>query len=112
MLLPSFFILNLTPEPNSHTIYPFVHSFSNHLTSDSMLRPVTIPDVSPTDLPKGSDFSLVAGDFLDVYGKGDEDGQWDVITTCFFIDTAKNSTCALAQRLIIVLLLTRSLLRS
>lgn len=89
MLLPSFFILNLTPEVNSHTLYPYIHSFSNHLSTEKMLRPVTIPDVSPTDLPKNSDFSLVAGDFLDVYGRGSEDGKWDVIATSFFIDTAK-----------------------
>lgn len=96
MLLPSFFILNLTPEVNSHTIFPFVHSFSNHSSTEQMLRPVTIPDVSPATLPKDSDFSLVAGDFLDVYGSGSEDGKWDVIATSFFIDTAKNGACCRA----------------
>jgi carnosine N-methyltransferase len=77
-----------------------------------MLRPVFIPDVLPSSLPPGSDFSLVAGmcsvksalrsllslfsgDFEEIYGaehsdedsQGPHSGQWDAILTCFFIDT-------------------------
>jgi carnosine N-methyltransferase len=63
-----------------------------------MLKHVQIPDVLPSDLPPGSNFSLVAGDFEDVYGQqgGEADpdepsaGLWDAVLTCFFIDTAKN----------------------
>jgi len=73
------------------------------------LQAISIPDVLPSDLPGGSDFSLVAGqssvdnqhnlannqtigDFEEVYGSEshpDEPhaGQWDAIMTCFFIDT-------------------------
>ncbi|KAJ3907639.1 N2227-domain-containing protein [Lentinula edodes] len=94
MLLASFLILNKTERPNMHTIYPYVHSFSNVPDRTSMLRPITIPDVYPT-LPSGSVFSLVAGDFEEIYG-GESDpnepqaGLWDAVMTCFFIDTAKN----------------------
>ncbi|KAJ4490072.1 N2227-domain-containing protein [Lentinula aciculospora] len=94
MLLASFLILNKTKQPNMHTIYPYVHSFSNIPDQTSMLRAITIPDVEPT-LPSGSDFSLVAGDFEEIYG-GESDpnepqaGLWDAVMTCFFIDTAKN----------------------
>ncbi|KAF8830345.1 hypothetical protein HHX47_DHR2000643 [Lentinula edodes] len=83
-----------TERPNMHTIYPYVHSFSNVPDRTSMLRPITIPDVYPT-LPSGSVFSLVAGDFEEIYG-GESDpnepqaGLWDAVMTCFFIDTAKN----------------------
>ncbi|KAJ2916233.1 hypothetical protein MD484_g4196, partial [Candolleomyces efflorescens] len=60
-----------------------------------MLREISIPDVSPSSLPPSSNFSLVAGDFEEIYGvesSPDEpqSGQWDAVLTCFFIDTAKN----------------------
>ncbi|VDC05234.1 unnamed protein product [Peniophora sp. CBMAI 1063] len=96
MLLSSFHILNRTQEINQYTIYPYVHSFSNMPNKDALLRPIRIPDVLPSDLPRDANFSLVAGDFEEVYGKDDHDeddpanGQWDAIVTCFFIDTAKN----------------------
>ncbi|TFY80859.1 hypothetical protein EWM64_g3160 [Hericium alpestre] len=97
MLLSSFFILNRTDAVNQHTIYPYVHSFSNLRSKDALLRPVKIPDILPSDLLPGSNFSLVAGDFEEIYGMQDESdanephsGQWDAILTCFFIDTAKN----------------------
>ncbi|RUS15456.1 N2227-like protein-domain-containing protein [Endogone sp. FLAS-F59071] len=74
-----------------HAIYPFIHSFSNVRRADDQLRPVMIPDVLPGNLPRGGDFSMVAGDFLEVYGLGKENlEKWDVVVTCFFIDTAKN----------------------
>ncbi|KAK0447258.1 N2227-like protein-domain-containing protein [Armillaria borealis] len=96
MLLASFFILNRTDEIKKYTIYPYVHSFSNVYSRSTMLRAISIPDVLPSDLPPGSDFSLVAGDFEEIYGsevdEGEEphSGQWNAILTCFFIDTAKN----------------------
>ncbi|KAI0698982.1 N2227-domain-containing protein [Cerioporus squamosus] len=96
MLLASFYMLNRTEQVDQHTIYPYVHSFSNNPNNDALLRPITIPDVLPSSLPDGSDFSLVAGDFEEIYGGLDDDpsephsGQWDAVLTCFFIDTAKN----------------------
>ncbi|KAF7375361.1 Carnosine N-methyltransferase [Mycena sanguinolenta] len=95
MLLSSHFILNRTNKINAHTIYPYVHSFSNVVSHEAMMRPITIPDVLPSDLPDGVNFSLVAGDFEEIYGtESDPDepqsGKWDAILTCFFIDTAKN----------------------
>uniref|UniRef100_A0A0W0FG11 carnosine N-methyltransferase n=1 Tax=Moniliophthora roreri TaxID=221103 RepID=A0A0W0FG11_MONRR len=94
MLLASYLILNKTSQPKMHTIYPYVHSFSNMTSRVSLLRAVSIPDVVPT-LPPGSNFSFVAGDFEEIYGAetgSDEPqaGLWDGILTCFFIDTAKN----------------------
>jgi carnosine N-methyltransferase len=96
MLLASYFILNATDAIGKHTIYPYVHSFSNIRTRNALLRPVSIPDALPSALPSGSDFSLVAGDFEEIYGaenldeKEPQAGHWDAILTCFFIDTAKN----------------------
>lgn len=83
MLLASFFVLNRyvstppftqraiytptrTDAVNQHTIYPYVHSFSNLPNNAAMLRPITIPDVMPSSLPQGSNFSLVAGECVAV----------------------------------------------
>ncbi|KIO16385.1 hypothetical protein M407DRAFT_246994 [Tulasnella calospora MUT 4182] len=104
MLLSSFFVLNRTDQINQHTLYPFIHSFSNVRSAPSISTPISIPDVQPSDLPQPSEFSLVAGDFIEIYGVTDEDvrsgkvddgktsqeGQWNAVLTCFFIDTAKD----------------------
>ncbi|KJA23747.1 hypothetical protein HYPSUDRAFT_184819 [Hypholoma sublateritium FD-334 SS-4] len=92
MLLTSYFVLNKTTEIKKHTFYPYVHSFSNAPNRQSILQAVSIPDVAPSDLPSDADFSLVAGDFEEIFGdpEATEDGDWDAIMTCFFIDTAKN----------------------
>jgi carnosine N-methyltransferase len=80
-----------------HTIYPYVHSLSNVPNRAAMLKRVQIPDVLPSDLPAGSNFSLVAGDFEEVYGQQDggadpnepSAGLWDAVLTCFFVDTVR-----------------------
>lgn len=98
MLLTSFFILNRTQQVHQHTIYPYVHTLSNAPDRAAVLKRVQIPDALPSDLPPGSNFSLVAGDFEGVYGQQDANadpdepsaGLWDAVLTCFFIDTAKN----------------------
>lgn len=71
-------------------IYPFIHSSSNWRGAVDMLRPVAIPDINPSDLPSHVDFSMVAGEFIEVYSKPEEREAWDAVATCFFIDTARN----------------------
>lgn len=68
-------------------------------SSTTLLKGFKIPDVLPTSVPTGPAFSLVAGDFEEIYGKlreGDErepqQGQWDAVLTCFFIDTVSGIT--------------------
>lgn len=51
-----------------YKLYPFIHSFSNIKSDKNQLFPVLIPDVLPADLPPNVDFSMVAGDFIEVYG--------------------------------------------
>jgi len=83
--------------------------------SSDQTRPVSFPDVNPQSLPADSDFSMVAGDFQEVYSdpgefffykhqpnckwqlNGDRilscishTEMWDCVATCFFIDTAHN----------------------
>ncbi|KAJ1732871.1 hypothetical protein LPJ61_001831 [Coemansia biformis] len=92
MLLASNFILNKSQTVHQHVIYPFVHQFSNVASVADQLRAVRIPDVLPGDMPhaRTADFSMVAGDFIEVYGAASERERWDAIVTCFFVDTAKN----------------------
>ena len=49
------------------TFYPWVHQFSNNLSSADQIRPVTFPDVNPRDVLPNKQFSMAAGDFMDVY---------------------------------------------
>lgn len=64
---------------------PRIMMHAKHNTTQA----VKFPDVNPTHLPKGSSgFSMTAGDFTEVYAQ--QEGEWDVIATCFFIDTANN----------------------
>ncbi|CAO3667537.1 unnamed protein product [Umbelopsis vinacea] len=91
MLLSSNFILNRVSSIGEFSIYPFIHSFSNIRDSQQQLLPIQIPDVLPSNIPPTADFSMVAGDFIEVYGDNpNNEGDWDVVATCFFIDTAKN----------------------
>lgn len=52
---------------NALTLYPWIHQFSNNKMSSDQTRPVSFPDVNPQSLPADSDFSMVAGDFQEVY---------------------------------------------
>jgi carnosine N-methyltransferase len=59
-------------QPGEFEIHPWIHNPSNALAITDLLRPVQIPDVSPTQLlglDKGNrpDFSMCAGEFLEAY---------------------------------------------
>ncbi|XP_029019889.1 carnosine N-methyltransferase [Betta splendens] len=87
MLFSSNFVLNRCEEVNALTLYPWIHQFSNNKKSSDQTRSIQFPDVNPQNLPLNSDFSMVAGDFVEVYT---EPECWDCVATCFFIDTAHN----------------------
>lgn len=91
MLLASNFILNQTDHKEQYEVYPFIHCFSNLKTEDQAFLKVKIPDVCPNEVMRSDvtyDFSMVAGEFVEVYSK--QRGTWDCIVTCFFLDTAHN----------------------
>ena len=91
MLLTSQFILNNCPKPRQIFIHPFVTPLSNHLSRENSCRAISIPDVTAdTGQENSGDFSMTAGDFLEIYSQPDEIGKWDCIVTCFFLDTAQN----------------------
>ncbi|PWA19619.1 hypothetical protein CCH79_00006917 [Gambusia affinis] len=87
MLFSSNFVLNRCEEENALTLYPWIHQFSNNKKSSDQTRPIRFPDVNPQSLPLNTDFSMVAGDFVEVYSELE---CWDCVSTCFFIDTANN----------------------
>mmetsp|Transcript_30273 Transcript_30273/g.39928 ORF Transcript_30273/g.39928 Transcript_30273/m.39928 type:complete len:418 (-) Transcript_30273:175-1428(-) len=99
MLLASNFLFNSAQSPNSHAIFPFIEDPNNIIKIKDMLRKVTLPDMTPSQILEDTgkrleqagngavpDFSMTAGEFLDVYK--DQCGCWDAIVTCFFLDTA------------------------
>ena len=89
MLLTSDYILNKVESANQFFIRPFIHDFSNVVKINDVFKPVSVPDVCPAELlSPDSDFSMVAGEFVEVYSKQAE--SWDCIITCFFMDTANN----------------------
>ncbi|KXH69427.1 hypothetical protein CSAL01_13600 [Colletotrichum salicis] len=71
-------------EAEMRSFHPFVDSWSHHATTADMLRPVSFPD----KLVNASAVLLVEGDFTSI-SKHNE-GEYDVIVTHFFIDTARN----------------------
>jgi len=87
MLLCSNLILNHSVKQEEFAIYPYIDAVANVWRYRDQCRKISIPDVHPRSLPNDAQFSMVAGDFLDVYK---EPNSWDVVVTCFFIDTAKN----------------------
>eukprot|EP01017_Pseudomicrothorax_dubius_P051369 TRINITY_DN987_c0_g1_i3.p1 TRINITY_DN987_c0_g1~~TRINITY_DN987_c0_g1_i3.p1 ORF type:complete len:422 (+),score=109.32 TRINITY_DN987_c0_g1_i3:115-1266(+) len=89
MLLGSNFILNVVERAEAFEIQPFIHNFSNNFETNDPFEPHLIPDVNlKTLIPEDSDFSMVAGEFVEVYKA--QLNTWDAIATCFFIDTANN----------------------
>ena len=90
MLVASHFVLNRCPEPNIIQFAPWVHHSCNNKVSCDQLRVLTMPDVSPTSIPESVDYSMVAGNFIEIYSEASHKNAWDAIVTCFFIDTGHN----------------------
>jgi carnosine N-methyltransferase len=87
MLFGSQLMLNQSNCINHFTIYPYILSSSNVIYRKDPFQEIHIPDECPQIT--NSEFSMVGGDFLQVYSK-DQGESWDSIVTCFFIDTAHN----------------------
>ncbi|XP_042509824.1 carnosine N-methyltransferase-like isoform X2 [Macadamia integrifolia] len=90
MMICSSFILNHTQTAGEWTIYPWIHSNCNSLSDNDQLRPVSFPDIHPASAGITEGFSMCGGDFVEVYSDPSQDGAWDAVVTCFFLDTAHN----------------------
>lgn len=87
MLFASNFVLNKCQGVDTFRVYPWTHQLVNNVASSDVTRPSTFPDLDPSSLPRHAQFSMAAGDFLEVYT---EEATWDCVATCFFIDCANN----------------------
>lgn len=120
MLFLSNFMLNHAFTAFNFQIFPFIHSSSNQVSRDLQCRPISIPDILPyrelqlfqgrfPDIPVPDLMSITSGSFTDLYGPNNlqisssysEDssarefrsfnkGNFDVVITMFFLDTASN----------------------
>ncbi|XXG68614.1 hypothetical protein AAC387_Pa06g1662 [Persea americana] len=90
MMICSSFILNHTHSAQEWTIYPWIHSNCNSLSENDQLRPVAFPDIHPASAGITEGFSMCGGDFVEVYSDASQEGYWDAVVTCFFLDTAHN----------------------
>lgn len=109
--------LGSTSSINQWSIYPFIHSFSNHSCTQDLLTEVKFPDRMTTLDFNSDNFGISMGDFTEIFLKPEEKGlyiafnqlltqlnmckgwlptssstlaNWDAVLTCFFIDTSKN----------------------
>jgi len=88
MLLCSNIIINQLSK-DEITIYPYIDQVTNQWSFEKQARGISIPHIDPHTTCDNSecDYSICAGDFAEIY-KDPED--FDVIVSCFFLDTAKN----------------------
>lgn len=93
-LLASSYILNHCRDENEHTLFPWIHSFSNHKSRSNHLKSVQVPHIhAGTTLGAVEDageMSMSASDFLFLYGNEEQRDTFDVVATVFFLDTAPN----------------------
>lgn len=93
-LLASSYILNECQTAGQHTLYPWIHTFSNHTTRENHLRSYPVPDIHPStallSTPNIGSMSMCAADFLCLYGDDDHKESYDAVASVFFLDTAPN----------------------
>ncbi|KAI3321753.1 N2227-like protein-domain-containing protein [Xylariaceae sp. AK1471] len=94
-LLASSYILNSCDRAGQHTIYPWIHSFSNHRSRANQFTGYGIPDVHPQQTlaatgGKIGTMQMCAADFLCLYGDDAHAGTYDAVAAVFFLDTAPN----------------------
>jgi carnosine N-methyltransferase len=89
MLIVSDFIMNELDGKEAITIRPNIHSTNNKLSSKDIFTEYAVPDVDLCkEIHPKADLSMASGEFIEVYSPKKE--YWDVVVTCFFIDTAHN----------------------
>ncbi|KAI1329004.1 N2227-domain-containing protein [Xylariaceae sp. FL0255] len=93
-LLGSSYILNCCTTAEQHTIYPWIHSFSNHRTRENQFKSYKIPDIHPSQTLAATEnpgtMQMCAADFLCLYGDDAHADTYDAVAAIFFLDTAPN----------------------
>lgn len=85
-MIAAYRYLEASSAPESIVFHPFIDSLSHHATTANMVRPVHVPEKNFD----ASSVLMVEGDFTQIFSTANEKGQYDVIITHFFIDTARN----------------------
>lgn len=78
--------------PNG-TLHPFCYdSMVNEISVNERYQSVNFPDIDITGMENsmGGSLSYTIGDFVRAYSSPSRQSSFDVIVTCFFIDTATN----------------------
>lgn len=82
------FILNVSSSVTKPLVcQPYVHQLENVASDEDQTREHKLPDIDPSILGLNSNFSMCAGEFLELY---DEAESWDCVVTCFFLESAHN----------------------
>ncbi|XP_074658207.1 carnosine N-methyltransferase-like isoform X2 [Tubulanus polymorphus] len=71
MLFASNYVLNRCHSVNSLTFYPWIHQWCNNRRHDDQIKAMRFPDADPSAIPPDANFSMAAGDFLEVYTEPD-----------------------------------------
>ena len=98
MLIAGHVIMNHMRSAREYKIYPYIESTVNLVSRKDQSLGVDIPDVCTFQMQEAleshnlqlGDLSMIAGDFVEVFSKPCEAGQWHAVASCFFIDTAHN----------------------
>lgn len=98
MLIAGHYAQNHLTVQNQYRLFPFVDNTCNLLDRRDQFTPVDVPDLCvmrAVDALEArglhfGDLSMVAGDFTEVYRKPRHCGQWHVVASAFFLDTAHN----------------------
>lgn len=85
-MIAAYRYLEANHAPDAIRIHPFIDSLSHHATNLDLIRQVSLPAEDAVTAVSG--VLLVEGDFTTVLA--DRKGQYDVVVTHFFIDTARN----------------------
>ncbi|KAI1818106.1 N2227-like protein-domain-containing protein [Poronia punctata] len=96
-LLASSYILNSCERAGQHTLYPWIHTFSNHLSREDQFKSYGVPDIHPQQAlieaaktSKIGTMQMCAADFLCLYGDAAHADKYDAVAAVFFLDTAPN----------------------
>ncbi|KAK8041246.1 hypothetical protein PG994_014253 [Apiospora phragmitis] len=93
-LLASSYILNHVEHAGQHTIYPWIHTFSNHRNREQQFQSYKIPDIQPQESLSRAQgigaMQMCAADFLCLYGDDEHKDAYDAVAAVFFLDTAPN----------------------
>lgn len=78
-------------ERNEKFFFPWIHNTTNLIERQaSQLKQMEFEFEMVKKIPNDGSLSVSVGDFVEIYSENERKETFDVIVTCFFIDTAQN----------------------